>query len=670
MSIFIDHPRPDFARPENWHSLNGPWAFKPDPENQGLAQRWFDPGAVAFDRTIRVPFAWETPASGIQLEWMPIGWYRLSITRPGGWEGLRTVLHVGAAHYHCQAWLNGEWLGEHFGGYLPFELDLSEHLADGQGVLVLRVEAPVDKRFIPHGKQRSHPPDDYNDCAFTASSGIWQPVWLEARPATYLEGIVLRPDTELTGFTARVSLRGSGLDHATLRILVDGEDPLSLEVGGKMEMPVDLPLSKPHLWQPADPHLYAVDLELESRDGIDRVTSYTGLRAFTIRDGRFYLNGERIYLRGALDQGYWPHTGYTAPDDTALRRDVELAQSAGYNLIRKHIKLEDPRWLYWADRLGLLVWEEPPCVGRYSPQALSAFEAQFAPMVARDGNHPSIILWGIYNEEWGLDWRLAEHPDMPTDVARAYDRLAALDHSRPILDNSGWWHVKTDVVDWHYYDEDMRSWMQVSAALAADPHAWFGHRLSDTRWYETQFWVPGCEVPNLPLMNGEYGGGSPHNQGWLFRWQTQDLRRHAALNGYIYTEFYDVEHEKVGIYTADRQLKALGCDPATLNAETVILFDLIPESPEADMVVGESEFQLDVLLSHHGSQPVRGQLVWGWTDEHWEGAAWVEVKPFEHSQPLPIVAHLPEGTQTGQLQVRFLGDDNRCHAYGFINVSR
>jgi beta-galactosidase/beta-glucuronidase len=612
MQTDIDHPRPDFARPEHWISLNGQWAFQPDPLDHGLTEAWYVPGKMDFEAAIQVPFAWETPASGVGLDWMPVGWYRLTIAAPTGWGDRHAVLHFGAVHYHCQAWLNGESLGEHVGGYLPFEFDLTPHLVDGKGELILRVEAPVDKRFIPHGKQRSLPPDDYNDCAFTPTSGIWQPVWLEGRPVTHIEQVVLRPSPGFDGIEARISLRGPGLDQATLRIVVGGETPRSIPVAGQPEIQVQLPIANPRRWEPADPYLYPVELELASPDGVDQVHSFTGLREFAVREGGFYLNGKRIYLRGALDQGFWPGSGYTAPDEAALRRDVELAHAAGYNLIRKHIKLEDPRWLYWADRLGLLVWEEPPCVGRYAPEALAAFEAQLAPMVARDGNHPSILLWGLYNEEWGFNWQLAENPQMPTDLARAYDRLAALDPSRPIIDNSGWWHVKTDVVDWHYYDEDMRGWCKVTAALAADPEAWFGHRLSDTRWYETQSWVPGYGQKNLPLMNGEYGGGSLHNQGWLFRWQTQDLRRHAAFNGYIYTEFYDVEHEKVGIYTAERKLKDLGCDPAALNAETVIIFDLVPESPEVDLVAGEGAFQVGLLVSHHGERAIRDQLASAW----------------------------------------------------------
>lgn len=670
MQTHTDHPRPDFARPEHWISLNGKWGFKPDPLDQGLAEGWYIPGKVVFEQSIQVPFAWETPASGINLHWMPVGWYQLSFETPTDWEGLHTVLHLGAVHYRCQAWLNGGELGEHVGGYLPFGFDLTNGLEAGKGILILRVEAPVDKRFIPHGKQRSLPEDNYNDCAFTPSSGIWQSVWLEGRPATYIDKLLLHPDEHLNGIRARIFLSGPDLDQAMLNVGIIGEGSQRLAVCGQQVIEVHLPVGNARKWQPSDPYLYSVLAQLESQDGVDQVTSYTGLRKFEVKDGMFCLNGERIYLRGALDQGYWPGSGYTGPDDATIRRDVELALSAGYNLVRKHIKLEDPRWLYWADRLGLLVWEEPPCVGRYSQESIAAFEEQLPPMVERDRNHPCIVLWGIYNEEWGFNWQLAQHRSMQNEVARAYDKLASLDHSRPIIDNSGWWHVKTDVLDWHYYDEDMRSWVKTSAALAADPDTWFGHRLSDSHWYETKCWVPGCEVQNVPLMNGEYGGGSLHNQGWLFRWQTQDIRRHASFNGYIYTELYDIEHEKVGIYTADRKLKDLGCDPATINADTVIIFDILPKRPGVDFVADECEFWVNVIISHHGAKPINGQLVWGWTEVGLEGAIPIEVRPFENSGNVQIKARLPEGVERGRLRVRFLGENNQCHACNFLEVAR
>ena len=224
-----------------------------------------------------------------------------------------------------------------------------------------------------------------------------------------------------------------------------------------------LEIAEPRLWSPSDPHLY--ELVVTSSD--DRVVVTAGLRRIETRGEQLYLNGERLYLRGVLDQGYWPESGLTAPSDEALLRDLELARELGFNLVRKHIKLEEPRWLHHADRMGMLVWAEPPAPSRLTPACRDGvLEAQLSPMVERDGNHPSIVVWGLYNEEWGLDWDIPGSPERAAAAIDAYDALRALDDSRPIVENSGWSHVRSDLVDWHYYDEDPASWARNLAELA------------------------------------------------------------------------------------------------------------------------------------------------------------------------------------------------------------
>ncbi len=671
MSTIEAHPRPDFARPDAWLSLNGTWDFAPDPDDVGLGEGWHAQGHHTWTDTIQVPFPWESQRSGVQRQWLPVGWYRRQIQRPEAWAERRTFLVVGAAHYQASVWVNGRLVGNHTGGYLPFAFDITEALGGDWGEIVVRVAAPVDKRFIPHGKQRSLPADDYDDCAFTASSGIWQPVWLESRPATYIDGLTVRPTPELDGLDITVLATGPSIAGSVLTVAVPGQDPLCLQVPDDGRAALQVRLLQPQLWSPKTPHLYDIDIQLDGPDGHDHVVSYAGLRKIEIRGDRIYLNDHPLYMRGALDQGFWPDTLHAAPDSEALRRDVELALAAGFNLIRKHIKLEDPRWLYWADRLGLLVWAEPPCVGRYAPESIAAFEAQIEPMVVRDGNHPCIVIWGLYNEEWGLDWKVGEDPERQAAVARAYDRLAAVDRTRPIVDNSGWWHVKTDLVDWHYYDIDMKTWSQVTAALARDRQAWFGHRLSSQTWYETRLSVSGQRHDGAPLLNGEYGGGDSTNQGWLFRWQTLDLRRHAAFSGYIYTEFYDVEYEVVGLYRADRTLKDLGCDPATINAETVLVFEIEPVSPGVDLVATEGRFIVPVRISHHGPEPVRGHLRWSWENQPVEsGHALVEAPTFGYSNILTIDATLPPQVGRARLTVWLADLEGRRIAQGVLDVVR
>ncbi|MFD0663545.1 glycoside hydrolase family 2 protein [Thermocatellispora tengchongensis] len=360
MTPRAEYPRPHFDRSHTWSCLNGEWDFRADTE-------------PAWNRTITVPFAWETPASGIEAHWLPVAWYRRHVTVPPAWSGQRVVLHFGAVHHEATVWVNDVEVVTHRGGYTPFEADITDALREGTQEVVVRVSAPLDKREIAHGKQRSVPRDDFDGVCFTPSSGIWQSVWLEARPATHLAALKLRPSEGLDAI--EVEARVAGPSQAVLRLTLRGTDT-AVEVpvpdaeaapGAGRIARATLPVARPRLWSPADPHLYHVDAVLTSADGTDSVAGYTGLRRIEVIGEDLYLNGRRLFVRGVLDQGYWPRTGITAPDDAALRRDIELAAAAGYNLVRKHLKLEDPRFVYHADVLGMLVWAEPAATGRFSP---------------------------------------------------------------------------------------------------------------------------------------------------------------------------------------------------------------------------------------------------------------------------------------------------------------
>ncbi|MGH1526777.1 glycoside hydrolase family 2 TIM barrel-domain containing protein [Leifsonia sp. L25] len=287
---------------------------------------------------------------------------------------------------------------------------------------------------------------------------------LEARGRSYIEDVSVRGDS-LTGFDIEGAVAGDPADGL----------PVVVEVAGsRVELPIAggrfggrLELTKPRLWSPDDPHLYAIELTIGDGEAADRLSVTGGLRRIETRGEALYLNGERFYLRGVLDQGYWPRTGLTAPDADTLIRDIELARELGFNLVRKHLKFEEPLWLDHADRTGMLVWAEPPCPSRFSPEAAEAFEAQLPELVARDGNHPSIIVWGLYNEEWGLDWDIPGSPERAAAAVHAYETMRALDDTRPIVENSGWAHVRSDLVDWHYYDENPTNWARNLAELAA-----------------------------------------------------------------------------------------------------------------------------------------------------------------------------------------------------------
>ena len=653
MTPRAEYPRPHFDRSHSWSSLNGAWDFRPDTEPD-------------WNATITVPFAWETPASGIEAHWLPLAWYRRRFTVPAEWSGRRVVLHFGAVQHEATVWVNGTEVITHRGGYTPFEADITGALrGDGEQEVVVRVSAPLDKREIAHGKQRSIPRDDFDGVCFTPSSGIWQSVWLEARPATHLTGLRLRPTDGLDGIEVRATVAGPA-EQALLRLALRGTDTV-IEVpvsGGHAE--AVLPVAAPRLWSPEDPHLYHVDATLTSGDGTDVVAAYTGLRRIEVIGEELHLNGRRLFVRGVLDQGYWPRTGITPPDDDALRRDLELAAAAGYNLVRKHLKLEDPRFVHHADRLGMLVWAEPAATGTFTPASVAAFEEQIAPMVERDGNSPAIVIWGLYNEEWGLDWDIPGDPAKQEAVARAYDLLKSLDPSRPAVDNSGWTHVKTDLLDWHYYDESAASWGRNVAALLNGDQDDFPVKLGpDFVVRKRLAGVPGLPLRGLPNINSEYGTGfTSVERGWQLRWQTQELRRYERVAGYIYTELYDIEHEMAGLLDYERRAKDLGgVRPSDVNAVTALVLDVVPVAPGRDLLSESGRVTVPVRLSHHGAESVNGHLHTAWTPvlgtppaDAGAAGPWIEAKPFLLSGPVEVTAELPGGWTSGRLHIVLVSD--------------
>jgi beta-galactosidase/beta-glucuronidase len=679
-----EYPRPDLDRSGRWTSLEGTWDLDV-------------PGGTV---PITVPFAWETPASGVGRTWLEHATYRRQLTVPAEWAGARTVLCFGAVHHRAVVRVDGVQVAEHVGGYTPFEVDLDDVLAPGAtGTLEVEVDAPADKRAVPHGKQRSIPRDDYDGVSFTPTSGIWQPVWLEARGRTHAARVALRGDS-LTGFDVTVGVTGDA--PAGARVIV--EVTAGSDSGERIELVADgdgvatgrVTIAEPRLWSPADPHLYVLTVTTRAADGArggaaeraepDRVAVTGGLRRLDRRGEHLCLNDERIYVRGVLDQGYWPETGLTAPDVETLVADLRHARDLGYNLVRKHIKLEDPRWLHHADRTGMLVWAEPPAPSRFSAEAAGAFEAQLGPMVERDGNHPSIVIWGLYNEEWGLDWDIPGSADRSAAAVRAYDALRTLDASRPIVENSGWAHVRTDLVDWHYYDEDPAAWAANVAALADGTEEDFPVKLApDFVARKSLYGSADHPRAGVPVLNSEYGAGfTSLERAWHLRWQTQELRRHDRFAGYVYTELTDVEHEMAGLLDADRRPKDRGgLNPCDVNAETVLVVDLVPAQAGADMAVPDADLALDVHVSHHGPGVVRGRVRAAWVPagtpfddgtgplgvEAHTRSETVESKPFELSPAVRVTVPPPGPVTAARLHLWLMDDDGAVRARTFVDAA-
>lgn len=662
------YPRPDFDRSARWLSLEGTWDFsRGGPEDAcSLAP---DAG---FPESINVPFPWESAASGVSAAWLERAVYRKQVDVPKEWMGERVILKFGGVHHHARVFLNGQSVGEH-AGVGPFECDLTEALdrtashSGGSGSLVVAVEAPIDKRAIAHGKQRSIPADDYDSCSFQPSSGIWQPVWIEPRSATFLREVRLDPSAHLDALRARILVEGHAAEGARVDLSVEGVSSIfTAQVTADRPLEVNVPIPSPRLWSPEAPYLYRVTVRLMSADGDDEVTCPAGLRRIEVVGDELHLNGARCYLRGVLDQGYWPGHGLTAPSPEALRRDLELARAAGYNLVRKHLKLEDPRFLHFADCLGMLVWEEPPSTSRYSPESLAEFRHGIEQMVTRDANHPCIVVWGCFNEEWGLDWRVAEDSVLQQAVLGTVQLLREHDATRPVVDNSGWSHVGGDIADWHYYEPDLGRWAKNVVNLVESEEAEIPVPLHPPMLEMKPLAVRAGSMRGRPNINSEYGMGlTSVERGWHLKWQTQELRRHDRLSGYVYTELYDIDHELAGLLHGDRTPKDLGnLSPAEVNAETVLVLDLLPIQPGIDMKVTGRRVSVAIRCSHHGPRRIAGQLYHAWSPQLGvappksvkDGGACVlktelVADPFVLSAASQVETLLPDGWEAGRLHL-------------------
>ena len=575
------YPRPQLQR-DAWLSLNGPWQFAIDRHGE-----WKRPETVPWDdTTITVPFAPETQASGIgDTSFYHAVWYRRAFAAPTLAAGDRLLLHFGAVDYEATVWVNGSRVGNHEGGYLPFTLDITDALrghddeaagiASGvlQEVAVLAVDDPHDVAK-PRGKQdwQLNP----HSIWYPRTTGIWQTVWLEVVPSTYVCG--LRWTSSLERWEIGIGLSVGGVRRDALRVRV------KLSVGGTIiaddtyqvvadEVHRRIALSDPGiddyrnelLWSPARPTIIEAEIELWAGRGerIDALRSYTALRQVGTQGDQFMLNGRPYPLRMVLDQGYWEHTGMTAPTDAALRLDVELAKQMGFNGVRKHQKIEDPRYLYWADRLGLLVWGEMPSAYRFTPQSVQRLTRQWPDAVARDISHPCVVAWVPFNESWGV-------PDLPTMpeqrhcVQALYHLTRTLDPSRPVIGNDGWESVATDILAIHDYDHRPER-------IARRYHSDFElpRILEKERPGGRRLVIAGhAEHSNGPVMLTEFGGIAYHPDArhtWGYsRCETADdlLERYVALlgavtgvplfSGFCYTQFTDTYQEANGLLTMDR----------------------------------------------------------------------------------------------------------------------
>ena len=564
------YPRPQLQR-DPWQLLNGRWDFAAD-----HGGRYRVPGDVQWRDTIEVPFAPETRASGVHhTGYLPRCWYRRTIDPWDPGDG-RLLLHFGAVDHRATVWIDDVLVTTHEGGYTPFCCDITDSMRPGRPVtLVVRADDDPLDLAKPRGKQDWLP--EPHSIWYPRTTGIWQSVWMEQVPSAWISRLRWTPslvnwdlhlecwfEGNLSGrlqLDVTVTVRGRVLAAASYRLT---GDELARRIGfsdpGIDDSRNDL------LWSPEAPTLLDVTLELKHLDGtvIDRVQSYTALREAGRSADRFVLNGRPYYLRLVLDQGYWPESGSTAPDDAALRLDVELAKAMGFNGVRKHQKIEDPRYLYWADKLGLLVWEEMPSAYRFTSSSVERLTREWLDVIARDRSHPCIVSWVPFNESWGVP-NLPDNPSHRHYVQALYHLTRTLDPHRPVIGNDGWESSATDIVGIHDYDADPQ---RIRARYHSDdvvPRLFRKERPGGRMLV-----LEGHANLDHPIVLSEFGGiaCSSEAQTWGYsRCDSGDaLRaRYAELlravhdsrifAGFCYTQFTDTYQEANGLLFADRTPK-------------------------------------------------------------------------------------------------------------------
>lgn len=561
-----EHPRPDFRR-QAWLNLNGVWEFEIDQDGDG-EKRGLTSG-TPLGRTILVPFCPESKLSGIaHTDFMKDVWYRRRFDLPKAMQGRRILLHFGAVDWHARVWLNGAFVGEHKGGYSQFTFDITAQLKAGANELVVHAHDDVRSGMQATGKQ-AHSRDS-EGCVYTRTTGIWQTVWLEAVGKAYLKSFALTPDPDGRRAIFQGWVDGPN-DGTTVRLRaylgkdLVGEETVPANWRGTLGV---LKLKKIKAWHPGKPALYELVIDvLRGGKPSDTVRSYFGLRKLTIEGNRFLINDKPVFQRLILDQGFYPDGIYTAATDEDLRRDIEISMAAGFNGARLHQKVFEPRLLYWADKLGYLVWGEYPSWGVHLADQLAVAHVanEWREVVERDRNHPSIVGWCPLNETTGGE-----------GIAAAQIILGmtqAMDPTRPYLDTSGYVHLdpRTDVYDCHDYEQNPEAFASRFASFSLTGMRPWNNNLSDRR----------SAYLGQPYFVSEYGGirlrteKETGDAGWGYGQADLDefLRRYKGLTdvlldnpnmfAFCYTQLTDVEQEQNGIYFYDRKPKY---DPALVRA--------------------------------------------------------------------------------------------------------
>lgn len=554
-----EYPRPEFRR-DSWLCLNGEWDFSIEEKT--------------FDQKIVVPYACETKLSGVEDKgFHKVVWYRKKFLLPEEMREKKILLHFGAVDYACDLWVNGRYIRSHVGGQTSFSADITDALIQNENCIELKVRDDYEDLEMPRGKQFWEL--ESSGIFYSRTTGIWQSVWLEAVNQLYMVSCHITPEFDARAVRFEYSLSRPGAVAVEFNITFEGREAGKVRVvpqSAKGSVAVKLDqgglqawnFQEELAWTPENPKLFDVEFKIYGEEGIsDRVESYFGMRKVSIENGRFMLNNREYYQKLVLDQGYWKESLLTAPTDEAFIKDIQLVKEMGFNGVRKHQKVEDPRFLYHADRMGLLVWGEIGSAYVYSREYVHRMYAEWMEAVERDYNHPCIVVWTPLNESWGVQEIKVDELEKAHCNAMVY-MTKSIDSGRAVVDNDGWEHTCGDLLTIHDYSSDakvlQKHFNSMESILALCP----GGR---------SLFADGWEYQGQPILVTEFGGvryapDSKEKGSWGYC-EAKDANdfttQYAALTGavldspliqgYCYTQFTDVETEENGLLTYQRELK-------------------------------------------------------------------------------------------------------------------